>query len=160
MRFLNSMPARIRALVALVVVLAGVSLVARFDDGRERRFESYDAMRAEAGQLHLVSVFLPASARQIVLYTRVDTNYFHAGFSLDAKAMADFDVHLKTGASAEGLRLLREQQRGIGRAWCARAQSQGGGSDTLYLIGKDDAVDGRYFMVGLASARPARTPLR
>ncbi|MBR8656872.1 hypothetical protein KDH83_26500, partial [Achromobacter sp. Marseille-Q0513] len=86
------------------------------------------------------------------LYTRVDTNYFHAGFSLDAKAMADFDVHLKTGASAEGLRLLREQQRGIGRAWCARARSQGGGPDTLYLIGKDDAVDGRYFMVGLASA--------
>ena len=153
MRFLNSMPARIRAVVALVVVLAGVSLVARFDDGQERRFESYDAMRAEGqGSYTWFPVFLPASARQIVLYTRVDTNYFHAGFSLDAKAMADFDVHLKTGASAEGLRLLREQQRGIGRAWCARAQSQGGGPDTLYLIGKDDAVDGRYFMVGLASA--------
>ena len=116
MRFLNSMPARIRALVALVVVLAGVSLVARFDDGQERRFESYDAMRAEGqGSYTWFPVFLPASARQIVLYTRVDTNYFHAGFSLDAKAMADFDVHLKTGASAEGLRLLREQQRGIGR---------------------------------------------
>ena len=72
--------------------------------------------------------------------------------------MADFDVHLKTGASAEGLRLLREQ-RGIGGP--VRAGTvQGGGPDTLYLIGKDDAVDGRYFMVGLASARPARTPLR
>ena len=105
MRFLNSMPARIRALVALVVVLAGISLVARFDDGQERRFESYDAMRAEGqGSYTWFPVFLPASARQIVLYTRVDTNYFHAGFSLDAKAMADFDVHLKTGASAEGLR--------------------------------------------------------
>ena len=83
MRFLNSMPARIRALVALVVVLAGVSLVARFDDGQERRFESYDAMRAEGqGSYTWFPVFLPASARQIVLYTRVDTNYFHAGFSL------------------------------------------------------------------------------
>ena len=72
-------------------------------------------MRAEGqGSYTWFPVFLPASAR-CVLYTRVDTNYFHAGFSLDAKAMADFDVHLKTGASAEGLRLLREQQRGIGR---------------------------------------------
>ena len=161
MRFLNSMPARIRALVALVVVLAGISLVARFDDGQERRFESYDAMRAEGqGSYTWFPVFLPASARQIVLYTRVDTNYFHAGFSLDAKAMADFDVHLKTGASAEGLRLLREQQRGIGRAWCARAQSQGGGPDTLYLIGRTTpSMAGISWSVWRAP-RPARTPLR
>ena len=150
MRFLNSMPARIRALVALVVVLAGIWL----RDSTTARSGASNMMRCgPKGRAAAPGFRVPAaSARQIVLYTRVDTNYFHAGFSLDAKAMADFDVHLKTGASAEGLRLLREQQRGIGRAWCARAQSQGGGPDTLYLIGKDDAVDGRYFMVGLASA--------
>ncbi|MBR8657056.1 hypothetical protein KDH83_27435, partial [Achromobacter sp. Marseille-Q0513] len=65
MRFLNSMPARIRAVVALVVVLAGVALVARFDDGQERRFDSYDAMRAEGpGSDTWFPVFLPAAARR------------------------------------------------------------------------------------------------
>ena len=118
----------------------------------------YDAMRAEGqGSYTWFPVFLPASARQIVLYTRVDTNYFHAGFSLDAKAMADFDVHLKTGASAEGLRLLREQQRGIGRAWCAGAVPGRRVGHALPDRQDDASMAGISWSVWRAP-RPARTP--